>query len=147
MLIKQLTKKGEKYYVNAFTGVEVKIPFGDPLKREADSTLQGLMAPKINLGFAWDYKKVRNARKSAFMGDFVEIMKVDPEKRDVTQFILICKRVNKNPWELMEVTYWEYYGLDKPVRKPFVKKLVETPVQVVKLTWWSSILNFVKRLF
>ena len=147
MWIKQHTKKGEKYYIDAFTGVQKKIPNIDPLKREPDMTLQGLMTPRVNLGFADDYRKVLNSQRSAFIGEFKEIMKVSPKKRDWKEFSLICKRVNLNPWELMDTTYWDYYNVDKPIKKAPESPLPAPKVIEHKTTFWSFLLNFLKRLF
>ena len=148
MLLKRLTKEGEKYYINAFTGVSVKIPTVNPLKRESNPEIKRLMNYSGISAFGSSLKQeALNNQRTIFIGDFKKLMKIPPEKRDKTEFIIACRRININPWELMDVTYHQYYNL------AFVAPKIETPIEakppieVRKNTLWILILNFFKRLF
>ena len=112
MYLKRIDKLGNKYYINAFTGVTVQIPTANPLKREPDMTLQKLMSQRSSLGFHQGTNAQLFAnQKTVFIGDFKKLMKLKPEKRDKKEFIKACKRVNINPWPLFDITYNQYYNL------------------------------------
>jgi len=69
-------------------------------------------APKVMIGFGhFDKGKIINDQNSVFIGEFKRFMKMKPEKRDKKEFIDVCKRVNLNPWPLLNATYNQYYNL------------------------------------
>ncbi len=148
MYLKLLTKEGEKYYINAFTGVTVKIPTVNPLKREPNPEIQQMMFYSKAPYFGSNLKQeALNNQKTIFIGDFKKLMKIKPEKRDRMEFIIACRRININPWELMDVTYHQYYNLI--FIAPEIKLPVEIKpiIEVKKITLWRFILSFLKKLF
>ncbi len=105
MLLKRFDKKGNKYYINAFTGMQVPIPLGNPLKREPNAYLQSIMDPnKIPL-FGSNLKEERsNKQNTAFIGNYKRLMRMEPGDRNISEFIKACRRINLNPWPLMNTS-------------------------------------------
>lgn len=104
MILKRLDKKGNKYYIDRFTGRRIIITHSDPLKKEANPLLIRLMSERISLEARMDRRaKKIQTQHSAFMGNYKRLMRMKPEARNRREFILACKRVNVNPWPLMNV--------------------------------------------
>ena len=102
MLLKRTDKKGNKYYINAFTGNKVIISLGDPLKREPNATIQQLMNYSKAPNFGSNLKEEKaNKQRTIFIGDYKRLLNIRSENRDKNEFILACKRVNVNPWPLI----------------------------------------------
>lgn len=103
MILKRVNKKGEKYYINAFTGKLVILQKGDPTIKESNPYIASVMKEHLSFGLN-PFKskaKILADQRSSFIGEFKRIIKVNPEKRDKKEFINICKRVNVNPYPLM----------------------------------------------
>lgn len=123
MYLKQFDKKGNKYYINAFTGVTVNIPTANPLKREPNTEIQQMMFYSKASGFGSDLKlQILNNQKTIFIGEFKRFMKMKPEERDEKEFIIACKRVNINPWPMI---------IEKQATLKPHKEIIE-PQQIVK---------------
>jgi hypothetical protein len=107
MILKKIDKTGEKYYINAFTGKMVVFEKYNPLVKEPDPKIQQLMKPKIKTMFFGAETKAKkdNDRKSHFVGEFKMVLKQLKKEGianiDKSQFIRICKRVNVNPYPLI----------------------------------------------
>jgi len=110
MLIKRFTVDGEKYYVNKFTGKKVDLMYVSPIKKEkkAAKTVDEKETPLIpNFGMSFSNhegaaKRVNN-QKSAFIGAFYEALRTPDNKIIKSKFIKACKRVNINPYPLLEL--------------------------------------------
>lgn len=118
MLLKRFNEKGDKYYINAFTGNQVDIPYVSPVKiyvkkEKTDEITHG--DPK---GFFVSNKesktKKTNDKRSADVGNFKRFMRIEPKSRDRNEFIKVCKRLNINPYELMDLA----------IRNPKLKNII-----------------------
>ena len=101
MILKRTDKKGNRYYVDAFTGRVVKPKYGDPLKKEPNQEISRAMSPRFSSGY--DSKRLKNNIRSGIIGDYKRIMRIKPKKRDKKEFIKICKRANINPYPILDV--------------------------------------------
>lgn len=116
MLLKKFNEKGEKYYVNAFTGSHVEIPYVSPVKiyvknEKTDEITYG--DPKgFFVSRNENKSKKLNDRMSSDIGNFKRFMRIEPKSRDRNEFIKVCKRLNINPYPLMDLA----------VRNPKLKK-------------------------
>jgi hypothetical protein len=104
MIIKRFDKEGNKYYLNAFTGKIVKLQYASPLKKniKVKEDSRNLSIP-MTFGDAYEKSMFENNQRSAFMGNYKRLMRMKLEDRNRKEFILACKRVNVNPWPLMNV--------------------------------------------
>lgn len=107
MLLKRFDKNGNKFYIDAFTGKLFKPKLVDPTIGPNDPKIARMMpSPKILLGFGhYDKTKISNDQNSTFIGDYKMLMRMKPKKRDKLEFIKACKRININPWPLLNVQF------------------------------------------
>ena len=104
MILKRLDKNGTKFYVNAFTGKVFKLVINRTIKFNDPKIARMMPSPKILIGFGhFDNDKKINDQNSALIGEFKRLMNLKPKKRDKKEFIKVCKRVNINPWPLLNV--------------------------------------------
>ena len=97
-------KQGNKYYVDAFTGARVEEKFGDPLRKEPNAEISRAMNYSSWPTYGSKSRlQIINDLRSVFIGEFKEFMRRKPEKRDKKLFIKACKRVNINPYQIMNV--------------------------------------------
>lgn len=102
MVIKKTRENGELFYVNVFTGKEEKA------KRVAPSNPSNFFLEQVTkqkLGFYPRAKTKRERlidKKSVYIKSLYDSIKTIGKKGfDKNQFILNCKRVNVNPYSLI----------------------------------------------
>jgi len=101
MLLKRFNKKGEKYYINAFTGAVVETPYKSPIKVYVKNPNSDKITYSNNIGMGFfrdkSHWEKRNDIRSAFVGKFYDQLRLKVQDRNKKEFILACKRVNINP--------------------------------------------------
>ena len=113
MLVKKTTALGEKYYVEKHTGKTFEPKrVGHNYGRLPDQTLIRLMSQSKMEFRDKTHKEKKQIKDAVLKGQFLALLRQISKKRFPkgfdkkklkTDFIMACKRVNRNPYELANI--------------------------------------------